>query len=257
MEVSLAIQRDRIATAEQGAARYAELSDAKLVSRSEIEAKRAELLGERSRMQELRRERIALVHQIASLRRDLEVADLGGQKRNAEIGREILTLRQERNDQESRRTLVVTAPVSGTVTSILAERGQMVGARAPLLSILPGNARLQAKLLVPSRAIGDIAMGDTVSLRYQAFPYQRFGSFKGAVIEISKTLIGANELDMPVTLSEPVYRVTVELQAQHIGTGSDKVQLQAGMQLEADVPLERRRLIQWLFEPLLGAMKRT
>jgi multidrug efflux pump subunit AcrB len=39
-----------------------------------------------------------------------------------------------------------------------------------------------------------------VALRYQAFPYQRFGSHKGEVKEIAKTLIRPNEVDIPVSL---------------------------------------------------------
>ena len=33
--------------------------------------------------------------------------------------------------------------------------------------------------------------------------------------------------------------------------------LSAGMQLDADVLLERRRLIEWIFEPLLGLASRV
>lgn len=112
------------------------------------------------------------------------------------------------------------------------------------------DARLQARLLVPSRAIGSVHVGDAVRLRYQAFPYQRYGSFAGAITEISKTLLAPADRDGPVTASEPVYRVTVALERQTLVAGGTTWPLQAGMQLDADVPLARRRLIEWMFEPL-------
>ena len=51
---------------------------------------------------------------------------------------------------------------------------------------------------------------------------------------------------------EPMYRITVALALPHVMAYGRPQPLAAGMQLEADVLLERRRLVEWLFEPLLG-----
>ncbi|HYS13329.1 MAG TPA: HlyD family secretion protein, partial [Burkholderiaceae bacterium] len=126
-----------------------------------------------------------------------------------------------------------------------------------LLSILPADAVLEAKLLVPSRAIGFIAAGDQVSVRYQAFPYQRFGSFKGRVTAIPRTMTAPNEAETPVALNESVYRVTVALDDQRVRGARIDVALQAGMLLDADIWLERRRLVEWLFEPLFTVAGRV
>jgi hypothetical protein len=111
-----------------------------------------------------------------------------------------------------------------------------------------GDARLQARLLVPSRAIGSIHIGDAVRVRYQAFPHQQYGTFTGSITDISKTLLEPAERDGPVTATEPAYRVTVALDRQTIAIDDATWPLQAGMHLEADVPLARRRLIEWVFE---------
>jgi membrane fusion protein len=151
---------------------------------------------------------------------------------------------------------VITAPCDGTATTILAERGQTATPSAPLLSILPSGAQLEAYLLVPTRAVGFIAPKQTVALRYQAFPYQRFGSYRGYVTQISRTLITPNEANLPVTLEEPVYRVTVALLAQSVQAYGDRVPLQAGMLLDADVWIDRRRIIEWIFDPILSVAGR-
>jgi membrane fusion protein len=140
---------------------------------------------------------------------------------------------------------------------VLAERGQTTGTQTVLLSILPAGAALEATLLVPSRAIGFIAQGDTVSMRYQAFPYQRFGTFSGRVTEIPRTMTSPNEADAPVSLKESAYRVTVALESQAVRTERASVPLQAGMLLDADIWLERRRLVEWLFEPLFTVARRV
>ena len=51
---------------------------------------------------------------------------------------------------------------------------------------------------------------------------------------------------------EPMYRITVALDEPKMRGLRRQQPLVAGMQLQADVLLERRRLIEWLFEPLLG-----
>ena len=64
------------------------------------------------------------------------------------------------------------------------------------------------------------------------------------------------DLDLPVATKEPFYRVTVKLAAQQVETAAMKFPLQAGMQLDADLSLERRRLIEWAIEPLQSVTKR-
>src|SRR3569623_1704156 len=177
--------------------------------------------------------------------------------RRAASARDIETLEQQLTEYESRRRVVITAPTAGTVTAILAERGQTAVPTAPLLSILPEQAVLEAQLLVPSRAIGFIEPGQRVALRYEAFPYQRYGSARGRIKEIARTLITPGEVNLPVALREPVYRVTVSLDAQHIDAYRQRLALQSGMLLDADVWLDRRRIMEWVFDPLYSVMGRV
>jgi membrane fusion protein len=51
-------------------------------------------------------------------------------------------------------------------------------------------------------------------------------------------------------VNEPVYRIMVSLERQAITAYGQSVPLQPGMQLEADVIIERRRLIEWVLDPL-------
>ncbi len=73
---------------------------------------------------------------------------------------------------------------------------------------------------MPSSSISFINIGDPVWLRYQAFPYQRFGSYQGEIIEVARTLMAPADLDIPVETKEPFYRVTVRLGAQQIETAA-------------------------------------
>ena len=107
-------------------------------------------------------------------------------------------------------------------------------------------------------------------LRLLACPYQKFGSQTGRVLRVSRVPLQAGELaalplPTPSTgavaavggVGEPLYRITVALDRQAISAYGREQPLAAGMQLDADVLLDRRRLVEWLFEPVLGLAGRV
>ena len=57
--------------------------------------------------------------------------------------------------------------------------------------------------------------------------------------------------------TEPLYRITVQLDRQDVPAYGAPQSLAPGMQLDADVLLDRRRLIEWIFEPVLGIAGRV
>lgn len=257
IDAGITVQRARVEAAREAAERYEELFERRLITRLQVEDAHANQLEQQGHLHEQERMRIALRREYEVLQQESQAAKFAADKRLSEQQRLTLSLSQEITESESRRIVVIAAPADGTVTAIVAERGVTVTPQASLLAILPSDSQLQARLLVPSRAIGSIAVGDAVSVRYHAFPSQRFGKFDGAITEISKTLLAPAEFDGPIATKEPVYRVTVTLANRDVPTGRGSVPLQAGMQLDADIWLERRRLIEWLFEPLLNTARRV
>jgi membrane fusion protein len=257
LQSAAANQRLRVESAERAFARYESLGAQRFLPEAQVEQKRDELLDQRGRLSEILRQQAVLERELDSLRQDLASAELRTTNERSRLDREKAQLSQELTEHESRRTIVITAPADGIATAVLADRGQATGTQTLLLSILPAGAELEAKLLVPSRSIAFMAPGDVVSLRYQAFPYQRFGTFKGRVTEIPRSMVAPGEADGPVPLQESAYRVSVKLDAQAVRTDRAEVPLQPGMQLDADVWLERRRLVEWLFEPLLTVARRV
>lgn len=244
----LKTREKRLESAQQSAARFAELARDHYVPAVQAQQKYDEMLEQRAQLQEMQRRRANLVQQREALNVELASGVLRADMQRAEIQRNLALLEQERVGMEAQRLMIIAAPADGQVTAIVAEQGQYALPTTPLLTILPSGASLQAQLLVPSRAIGFIAPQQTVALRYQAFPYQHFGNHQGRVIEISKTLLSPNETTLPV--AEPMYRITVALDQQTMHTQDKNLPLQAGMLLDADVWLERRSIIQWIFAPL-------
>jgi membrane fusion protein len=139
----------------------------------------------------------------------------------------------------------------GQVTGVLADVGQQVSPTTPLLSILPAGAAFEAQLYVPTRAVGFLQIGGPVMLRYQAFPYQKFGQYRGHVRSISKTTFTPAELQLVGDAKEQFYRVHVQLDEQRVTAYGEPMRLHDGMQLEADLHVDTRKLYEWILEPLL------
>jgi membrane fusion protein len=96
-----------------------------------------------------------------------------------------------------------------------------------------------------------------VLLRYHAYPYQKFGHHEGVVTNVSRAAVSPGELPSQLAgltslygANEPVYRLTAGLASQTITAYGQPMPLQPGMQLEADVIIEKRRLIEWVLDPL-------
>lgn len=102
--------------------------------------------------------------------------------------------------------------------------------------------------------------GQTVLIRYAAYPYQKFGMGEGEVTEVSKSPYAVQELPTHVAATmqtlaqagDPVYRVTVRLKDQRINAYGTQHALKPGMLAEADIVQDTRKLWEWALEPLFS-----
>ena len=210
-----------------------------------------------ARLQVLQRNGVTLQRDLAALKLEVGSSALKADTKREGIEREISQLDQQLTEYEAKRALVIAAPADGTVTTVLAEEGQNAGTSTPLLSILPAGAQLQAELLVPSRSIGFIARepdgGAALSAvsvsALRALSRPRDGDFEDA------DQPGRHHAAGPARM-EPAYRVTVALESQSVSAYGQQVPLQAGMTIDADVLLDHRRLLEWIFDPLYSLTRR-
>ncbi len=252
IEAEVATRQQQVRLANGTLERLRQLLDGQYVSELQVEQQQAAALAQISEMQILQRQAIATRRLIAQLQQATQ--ELPGQRKTGEAGfqRDLALLEQEQVELQARGELAITAPVAGVIATQLFKPGQAVQAGQPLLSILPGDGALEAELLVPSRAIGFIDPGDQVLLRYQAYPYQKFGHHKGRVSRISRSTVNAGQQtsSSAAGTAEPLYRVNVLLDRQSITAYGRPEALKPGMVLDADMLGERRTLIEWVLQPL-------
>ena len=217
------------------------------------EQQEALVLDYTAQLQSLRRQQATTQRLIAQLKQAM--GELPGRRKanDAAYAEHLAQLRLDRVENEASAALLVKAPVDGVVVAQMVKPGQSVRLGQPLLSLLPGDGRLQAELLVPGRAIGAMAPGDRVVLRYQAFPHQKFGAQHGTIAHISRTAVDSEEASFAAELPavrEAFYRVTVELTNQAILAHGRMEPLKPGMMLDAQVSGEREPLSDRLLAPM-------
>ena len=111
---------------------------------------------------------------------------------------------------------------------------------------------MQAVVYIPTSAFGFIKEGQSTKLRYHAFPYEKFGIYQGQIVELSNSVIFTCKSSMPGIIQEPAYRVVVALAEQTVKAYGKDTPLRAGMTLDADIVVEERSLLRWLFDPVFS-----
>jgi len=256
LDGQIASQESRVGLAQETLSRYRGLLDKDFISREQYQQKEEDMLDQQNRLQGYRRDRITATQELNAQEGTLRSLDMTQSNQLAQIKRNLASANQELTESESKRGIVITASESGIATAVTAEVGQAIDNSKPLVSIVPARAQLQAQLYAPSRAIGFVNPGDPVILRYQAYPYQKFGHAHGTVISVSKTALPGSDLNAfnansnSAQNSEPMYRIIVRLDTQTVTAYGKSQTLQSGMLVDADIMQEKRRLYEWVLDPL-------
>ncbi|CWN90211.1 HlyD family secretion protein [Neisseria meningitidis] len=227
------------------------------VSQQDKMTAESHLLEQRSRLESLKREQNNAIRELDEQKITLSSLPERHKTELSQLNRAITEMNQEILDFDLKSEQTIRASKSGYISTINVDIGQQVEPSKLLLSIVPEQTELVANLYIPSKAVGFIKPKDKVVLRYQAYPYQKFGHATGEIISVARTALGKQELSglgiiftNPTLLNEPAYLVKVKLEKQTIKAYGENKPLQIGMILEADILHERKKLYEWVFDPL-------
>ena len=140
--------------------------------------------------------------------------------------------------------LLIVAPVSGVITDVTStQRGDKVQANAPLGGIAPKDARPMLRIEIAERDRAFLREGLPVKLKFNAFPYQRYGLIAGTLEYISP----ATKPSGPD--KQPVYEGRVRLAQDYYAVASNRYPLRYGMTATAEIVVRERRLIDLGLDP--------
>ncbi len=254
IEGQIDIQRQDVSSTEAVLARFHSIGNGAFISALQMQQQQTTVFTARAQLKSLERDRIVIIQQISQVEHQLVQLPLTAASQANSTDAKLAGIRQQLAKTAGARSIILRAPAAGTVSTMVVDPGQSVRAGQSVISVMPAGSVLRAQLLVPSRAIGFIHPGSRLNLRYAAFPYQEFGQYHGVVTSISRSALTPTQVAglTQEQTKRPLYRVMVRLDRQRVDVYGRPERLKAGLGLNASVMLDRRRLIQWVFEPLYG-----
>ena len=121
--------------------------------------------------------------------------------------------------------------------------GDKVQANSPLGGIVSSNSRYIVKVEIAESNRAFLREGQTVKLKFNAFPYQRYGIISGTLDYISPTTRPASQTQ------QPVYEGRVSLERDHYQIGATAFPLRYGMTAVVEIVVRQRRLIDLILDP--------
>lgn len=250
LEQQRRLQQERLDLAQSRYASLESLHEEQLMSESDYQDRYQLFLDEQQSLEQLERSLLTEKGKLQSAKFELASLDTETAEEVDQLEAEKSRVTQQIIQFDGESSFSLKAPIAGTVTSLQLAPGQRVNPQQPILAILPEGQRLEADLFIPTRAIGFLSPGLSVDIRYDAFPYQRFGTYSAEVEQVARTVLSPEDINAPLRLQEPVYRARAMLEHEEILAYGQNFPLQAGMIFEAHLRLDERPLYQWLLKPL-------
>lgn len=164
---------------------------------------------------------------------------------------------EEVKKAELRRQLIVLHAPADAVVLEIANRtvGSVVREAETLFVLVPRDESLRAEVNVEGRDIGQLAVGQAVRVKFEAFPFQKYGTATGEVGVISQDAFSPDaKAEGARRPSAPYYRVLIDLRDTHLRLPPERVQLIPGMAVTAELKVGKRTVISYFLYPLLRGL---
>lgn len=166
--------------------RLVKFSETGIISREQLQRSSQAILDRKSRLYELKQQLAANRSQQRNISSEIQIAKINSVSKMNDLDNSSAELNRLRAVAGSEIEYLLKAPISGRVANLRAARGKYINEKTTLLSVLPNSSDLDAELSVPSDAIGGVKIGQQVVLMYDAFPFERFGGYKGKIAYVAK-----------------------------------------------------------------------
>ena len=153
--------------------------------------------------------------------------------------------------------LIIKATTNGKIESLAVTKGQMVENGSSLAQIKPTeDIEYYLILWLPNNTIPYVKPGDTINIRYDAFPADKFGQFPGKVISISSVPASRQEMAEYTNVNNgtsqqelALYKAIIKIKDKTFSYNGKTLTLSNGLKAQAVVFLEERPLYMWMFTP--------
>lgn len=142
----------------------------------------------------------------------------------------------------------LVSPTSGIVKELsISTKGAVLNEGSILMTIVPKEDKLQANVWLANEDIGHVNINDTVKIKIQSFPFQKYGLINGKVTYISAD---SKEDSQPQSdHSNKSYIAHVSLDKDYVGD-NQLLKIKSGMQIQADIKTGERTIFEYLISPM-------
>lgn len=203
----------------------------KVISPKEFRDERSKLLNKSLSVPEVNSSIISNESQQNDKQKEILELENTAAQQKAVFGQALNTLKNEINDWKKKYLLL--APIAGKVsfTDFFQEK-QELNANQIICYIKPVNSAYYAEVYIPQSNFGKIKTGQSVLLKFAAYPYEQFGSIEGKLSFIS-----------PIS-TDSGYAAKVELPKGLITNYGRQIQYRYGLISSAQIITQNMRLLQ-------------
>lgn len=168
---------------------------------------------------------------------------------------------------KSERTRLAS-PIDGTVYGLsVTTIGQVVASGEELMRIVPNGSALEIECYLPNRDAGFVKPGQTAVVKIESFPFTRYGTLAATVQRVASDAIP--EPDAQQAEGDPaharkektfagaqrtqnlVFPVTLIPSRTVMSVDGQEVSLTPGMAVDVEIATGNRRILEYLFSPLV------
>jgi hemolysin D len=242
LEQYLEISRSRVAD-------YEKLLDKKYVPRQDYLQRKQERINAERELVAQKSRRAELQSAITGAKENLSVTITDTRRQLLDDLRQAREQIKQFEPEVARTTqrnalMQLRAPVTGTVQQLAVHTvGGVVTPAQPLLFVVPENEPLEVEATVLNQDIGFVRSGQHATIKVESFPYTRYGYIEGVVDSVSHDAIQDEKLGL-------VYQARVRMKKTALMIDGVTVNLNSGMSLTAEINTGKRRVIEYILDPL-------
>jgi HlyD family secretion protein len=171
-------------------------------------------------------------------------------------------LLQEWEKQAHRNALLeLKAPQDGVIKDLATHtEGAVLQPGTVLMTIVPANEPLLAEVWLDNRDRGFVREGQNVKVKVSPYPFQKYGMIEGVIKTVSADATEAPQRGAQASErgnGEPPagyqFRSIVELKAQQLERDGAHHKLMPGMQVDAEISLGHRTVLEYMLSPVRKA----
>ena len=166
---------------------------------------------------------------------------------------------EEKKKMELRRNLVtLTAPADAVVLELAQKSiGSVVREAEPVLTLVPLDVPLEAEVSVNARDIGQVSAGEEARLKFDAYPFQKYGTADGNIRTISRDAFSPSAAGDPQAQAssggQPFFKARIPVADAGLAASPD-IRLLPGMTVTAEIKVGTRSVISYFLYPLLRGL---